>query len=104
MAIYVLYMGYNRLKMTFELPTGIMFLSAFWRDSHRAYIFQADVQTAKREHKYEGRLLAYHADFRGKFAYNSCCRRHQVNRFYKDRPHPWYGFWSCAAVGFVQDY
>lgn len=29
MAIYVLYMGYNRLKMTFELPTGIMFLSAF---------------------------------------------------------------------------
>ena len=29
MALYVLYMGYNRLKMEFELPTGIMFLSAF---------------------------------------------------------------------------
>ena len=29
MAIYVLYMGYNRLGKEFELPTGIMLLAAF---------------------------------------------------------------------------
>lgn len=28
MALYVLYMGYNRLGMDFELPTGLMFIAA----------------------------------------------------------------------------
>ncbi len=30
MALYVLYMWYNRLWMEIELPTNIMFLAAFW--------------------------------------------------------------------------
>ncbi len=30
MALYVLYMGYKRLGMTFELPTWIMLLAAIW--------------------------------------------------------------------------
>lgn len=30
MALYVLYMGYSRLGMEFELPTGIMLIAAWW--------------------------------------------------------------------------